>query len=69
MEPIGGFSVSAEQLNNRFSTVYIDGLSYKETYYSLGEEVYSDIFDHSGTFSLKKDRDGNWKIYNYYLYE
>ncbi|WP_456273199.1 S-layer homology domain-containing protein [Bacillus sp. AK031] len=65
MEPVGEFTVSAERLNNRYSSVSVDGLSYRETYYYDGEVDYTDIIDYSGTFSLKKDDGGKWKIYNY----
>jgi hypothetical protein len=63
-EPEGEFTVSIEAVNNRFATVLVNNLTYLETYSSYGEVLYSDVMDYSGYYSLKKENDGTWKIYN-----
>ncbi|UTE77353.1 S-layer homology domain-containing protein [Rossellomorea sp. KS-H15a] len=65
IEPVGNFTVSIETINNRYAEVYVEGLEYKESYYSAGSEEYSDVMDYSGFYSLKLDDSGEWKIYNY----
>lgn len=58
------FSADAIQLTNRFAIFSIVGNNYN---YIKDAKSYSAKMD--GEFFLIKDREGNWKIFNYYPYE
>jgi S-layer homology domain len=59
------FSVSVVQANDRYAVVNITNLKYVETYYTSETDHYTTTTDYSGKYSLKKDQDGQWKIYNF----
>lgn len=63
-ESIGEFNVEITSTNNRFAVVAVNNLKYKMSYEQEGTGGYTTL-DLSGKAHLKKDEEGNWKIYNY----
>lgn len=68
MEPVGEHSSSVVSVNKRLAQVRVDNLRYKVSM-TAPDMSFSMTIDLSGTAYLKKDDDGNWKIYNIVLDE
>jgi hypothetical protein len=65
--PVGDFTVQVLSKNNRFASVVIHNLVYDVTI--TGTETVTERSDMSGVVSLKKDPNGDWKVYNSLFYE